>query len=137
MYIAAQDGECREKTMTVAPDGTVWFETLVENAGVPGRASGNTGYTVTAGAFMGDWWTAAHLYRDWALRQRWASKGKIAFRSDFPKKAIDTQRKQPPDAGERGQHKDSTKINVAQLTDDEFDKLPESKKAQLRGDFLA
>ncbi len=90
MYIAAQDGECREKTMTVAPDGTVWFETLVENAGVPGRASGNTGYTVTAGAFMGDWWTAAHLYRDWALRQRWASKGKIAFRSDFPKKAIDT-----------------------------------------------
>ena len=90
VYVAAHDPTCRAKMMTVAPDGTVWFETLVENAGVPGKASGKIVYSVTVGAFTGDWWTAAHIYRDWALRQRWASKGKIAFRSDYPKKATDT-----------------------------------------------
>ena len=53
-----------------------------------------------------------------------------------PKKAIDTQRRQPPDAGERGVHRDESKIRVAELSDEEFDKLPESKKAQLRGDVI-
>ena len=90
IYIAAQDPECRAKTITVAPDGTVWFETLVENAGIPRKASGSIGYSVTVGAFRGDWWTAAHLYRDWALKQRWTAKGKIAFRADYPKKPLDT-----------------------------------------------
>ena len=90
VYVAAHDPECRAKIMTVAPDGTVWFETTVENAGIPGKASGSIGYTVTVGCFRGDWWTAAHLYRDWALRQRWAAKGKIAFRADYPKKPLDT-----------------------------------------------
>jgi len=90
VYVAAQDPECRAKTLTVAPDGTAWFETMVENAGIPGQASGSIGYAVTVGAFKGDWWTAAHLYRDWALRQRWAAKGKIACRADFPKKPLDT-----------------------------------------------
>ena len=90
VYVAAHDPECRIKTLTVAPDGTVWFETLVENAGVPGQTACSPQYPVAVGCFKGDWWTAAHIYRDWALRQRWAAKGRIAFRDDFPKKAADT-----------------------------------------------
>jgi hypothetical protein len=52
------------------------------------------------------------------------------------KKAIDTQKRQPPDTSARGVNKDDTKINVDALDDDEFDALPESKKRELRGDFV-
>ncbi|AER56107.1 hypothetical protein DSC_07280 [Pseudoxanthomonas spadix BD-a59] len=50
-------------------------------------------------------------------------------------KAVDTAKRQPPDAGDRGVNRDSTKIRIAELSDAEFDKLPESKKAELRGDY--
>ena len=90
VYVAAHDPECRAKTLTVSPEGTVWFETPVEDAGVPGRAADGPKYAVKVGCFRGDWWTAAHLYRDWALKQRWTAKGRIAFRADYPKKPLDT-----------------------------------------------
>ncbi len=51
-------------------------------------------------------------------------------------KAVDTMKKQPPDASDRGVNKDDTKINPRELSEDEFDALPESKKAQLRGDLI-
>ena len=51
-------------------------------------------------------------------------------------KAVDTTRRQPPDASNRGVNRDGTKIKVATLSDDDFDKLPESKKAELRGDHI-
>jgi hypothetical protein len=50
-------------------------------------------------------------------------------------KAVDTAKRQPPDAGDRGVNRDSTKIRIAELSDADFDKLPESKKAELRGDY--
>lgn len=53
------------------------------------------------------------------------------------KDAIDKANRQPPEAGDRGVNKDDVKINVAQLSDEEYDKLPESTKAKLRGDFGA
>lgn len=90
VYFAAHDRECYHKMLTISPDGTVWFETVVEHAGIPGKAAGEPKFAVTAGCFKGDWWTAAHIYRDWALKQHWAAKGKIAYRTDFPKKAADT-----------------------------------------------
>lgn len=51
-------------------------------------------------------------------------------------KAVDTMKKQPPDASDRGVNKDDTKINPRELSEEEFDALPESKKAQLRGDLI-
>lgn len=60
---------------------------------------------------------------------------KPATRKPDVKKAVDTQKKQPPDASSRGVDKDSTKIRVTELDDEAFDALPESKKAELRGDF--
>ena len=51
-------------------------------------------------------------------------------------KAVDTSRRQPPDASNRGVNRDSTKIKVTALSDEEFEKLPESKKAELRGDHI-
>lgn len=50
-------------------------------------------------------------------------------------KAIDTQKKQPPDTSDRGTNRDDSSVKPSALSEDEWEKLPESKKAQLRGDF--
>lgn len=50
------------------------------------------------------------------------------------KQAIDLNKRQPPDASNAGVNKDDQKINVMTLSEEEFEKLPESKKRQLRGD---
>ena len=60
----------------------------------------------------------------------------IAKKTDVAK-SIDTNRRQPPDTSERGVNKDESRINPMQLTEDDFDKLPDSKKRELRGDFAA
>ena len=60
------------------------IETAVENAGVVGKAADGPGFEVTVRPFRGDWWAAARIYREWAMRQKWAAKGPIAKRSDFP-----------------------------------------------------
>lgn len=60
------------------------IETPVENAGVVGKAANGPGFPVTIRPFKGDWWQAARIYREWALRQKWAAKGPIAKRADFP-----------------------------------------------------
>jgi hypothetical protein len=46
-----------------------------------------------------------------------------------------TSKKQPPDGGDNFDES-RTKINVRELTDEEFNALPLSKRQQLRGDFL-
>lgn len=51
------------------------------------------------------------------------------------KKALDTVKRQPPDASTKGVNKDSTKVDGSKLTDEEWDALPESQKAKLRGDW--
>lgn len=54
-----------------------------------------------------------------------------------PKKAVEHGKKQPPDSSKSGVNKDDTTIDVAGLSDEEFDKLPESLKAKYRGDAIA
>ena len=41
-------------------------------------------YPVAVGIFHGDWYTAARIYRKWAIRQPWCAKGTIAERDDLP-----------------------------------------------------
>ena len=89
LYIAAHDADQRIKTLR-HDKMCVWFDTPVENAGLVGRAADGPGYAVTIKAFRGDWWEAARMYREWALKQAWAAKGPIAGRTDFPKAMADT-----------------------------------------------
>ena len=84
LYFAAEDPDARIKRMFVW-DVDTWFETPVENAGVVGKADEGPRYPVAIGAFKGDWWQAAKRYRKWALKQKWAAKGPLATRTDFPK----------------------------------------------------
>ena len=88
MYYAAEDPDARIKRMFVW-DVDAWFTTPVENAGVIGKAARDPGYPVVIGAFKGDWWQVAKRYRRWALKQKWAAKGPIATRTDFPKSMLE------------------------------------------------
>jgi hypothetical protein len=60
------------------------IEAPVSNAGELGRAAKGPGFSVTVRPFVGDWWQAAKIYREWALQQKWAAKGPIIGRKDFP-----------------------------------------------------
>lgn len=83
IMIHADDPDARMKTLWVN-DLCVEFRTSVENAGVVGRAADGPLYAVKIGAFKGDWWKVAKRYRDWALKQKWAAKGPIKMRRDYP-----------------------------------------------------
>jgi hypothetical protein len=58
----------------------------------------------------------------------------LARRTDVSKN-VDASERTPPRGGRSGGDNPG-KIDVSKLTDDEFDKLPESKKSQLRGDVM-
>ena len=42
-------------------------------------------YDFAVGPFTGDWYDAARIYRRWALKQKWCSKGPLRVRTDIPK----------------------------------------------------
>lgn len=90
VYVAAHDPDGRIKDICMDDWNSVWFSTHVENSGVPGRAASGPKYPVVVDVFRGDWWQAARKYRAWALRQRWAEKGRIVDRHDYPRAMCET-----------------------------------------------
>jgi hypothetical protein len=86
LYYAAYDGAGYYKHFSFGPkdDGRtldLFVKHFPEGQGLPG-----TGYTspfpVVIGAFQGDWFTAAKLYRQWAVKQVWCSRGTLEQRAD-------------------------------------------------------
>lgn len=51
-------------------------------------------------------------------------------------KKIAAQKKQPPEVKSEGQGKREEKNEIAEMSDEEFDALPASAKARLRGDYI-
>lgn len=51
------------------------------------------------------------------------------------KRALETQKRQPPDMSNAGVDSNAPKIDVSKMTDEEWDALPASTRAKLRGDF--
>ena len=86
LYFAAHDSAARIKTLTISKEHDLAFATPVENAGLPGKAAEGPRYAVTVAALAGDWWSAAKLYRGWALTTPWTAKGPIVGRADYPKR---------------------------------------------------
>ncbi|MEA3401352.1 MAG: DUF6259 domain-containing protein [Armatimonadota bacterium] len=86
LYWAFHDGDGYHKRVVydnkVAP-GTIVFkmEHVPENCLTPGQDYRST-YPVALGAYEGDWWDAARIYREWALGQKWAQAGPIETRQD-------------------------------------------------------
>ena len=85
LYLAAHDPDFRIKKIVAGKGLDVRFDTIVEDAGIVGKAAEGPRYAVTLATYRGDWWRAAKRYRAWALRQKWAAKGPIAKRKDYPK----------------------------------------------------
>lgn len=85
LYIAAHDGASRAKSLCLTSAQDFCILVPAENAGVPG-AGAESSFAVVVAPYEGDWWKAAKKYRAWALRQKWASKGPIATRSDYPER---------------------------------------------------
>ncbi len=54
----------------------------------PRRGSRELEYDTVLGSFQGDWYTAAEIYRDWALRQKWATP--LTRRDDVPAWLLDS-----------------------------------------------
>ena len=90
LYLAAHDSDAVNKSVIFSKGAGISFLTPVENDGVPGKAAKGPRYPVVVSAFRGDWWTAAHIYRDWAVKQKWCAKGKIAVRKDYPRRISET-----------------------------------------------
>jgi len=42
-------------------------------------------YDCVIGPFQGDWYDACQIYRRWAIRQTWCSRGPLAVRKDIPR----------------------------------------------------
>jgi hypothetical protein len=94
LYFATYDSNIYTKRFFYDVDGVNerlrWDLKCYPNAmGVPG-----SDYTMTfdavIGVYIGDWITAAKMYRKWALNQKWCSKGKLKNRNDIPKWFFDT-----------------------------------------------
>lgn len=85
LYAAAHDPEAGVKQPRAlnGASGTVEFGFTTQPAamGVP-AAEGALGYEVAIGAFDGDWFDAAKIYREWALGQFWTRLGPISERED-------------------------------------------------------
>lgn len=63
-----------------------------------------------------------------------AKAGKPPVKKTDLDKVADTQRRQPPDVANKGSDKDDITIDPDKLSDEEWDKLPKSKRAAMRGD---
>ncbi len=89
LYLATHDSSAYVKKFgydSDRPGRTLEYKVMnyPENMGVPGNNSYKMPYEVIVGIYNGDWITASKLYRDWAVDQKWCSKGKLINRSDIP-----------------------------------------------------
>lgn len=96
MYFAAHDPTAGHKRFVCAPDsdrGRLRLAIVNYPAGM-GRRAGlyELPYQAAIGAFAGDWYTAARLHREWALRSApWMAQGELRARDTTPAwlKAVD------------------------------------------------
>ena len=89
LYLALDDGEGYRKffgfTPDPAPEALKYTAThCPANMGFPAEDYRMT-YDACIGPFQGDWYDACRIYRKWALKQRWCSKGPLSSREDIPR----------------------------------------------------
>jgi len=84
IYFASMDSEARAKDFVVeSASSNMCLVHYPENMGVTG--SDYPGYYPTEfGVYRGTWLEAVQRYRAWALRQKWAQRGKLSERTDVP-----------------------------------------------------
>lgn len=85
LYFAAEDGEGNPKWLNFFKNGQDRLEaTFIHGCQdmAPGRGI-DPGYSVQVALLEGrDWYEAADRYKDWAIRQRWCSRGFVSDRAE-------------------------------------------------------
>ncbi|MBM4030435.1 MAG: hypothetical protein FJ291_01460 [Planctomycetes bacterium] len=85
LYLACHDPQAWPKRFSLNPLGEFHFQAPAPNRGLPGKAY-KPPFPVVVGAYRGDWWQGAKLYRQWALAEAtWTQKGPITKRKDTPR----------------------------------------------------
>jgi uncharacterized protein DUF6259 len=79
----ARDPKAWPKKFHVEPGGELRYAVFPEDMGKPGTGA-RLPFPVSIESFRGSYWTAAKLYRSFALTAPWAARGPIAGRKDFP-----------------------------------------------------
>jgi len=85
LYMAAHDGNANVKIVSLTAEQHATFKLMTENQGVAG-SDRLPSFPYVIAAYRGDWWTAAKMYRQWGLQQKWSRKGWLATRTDIPTK---------------------------------------------------
>ena len=90
LYYAAHDGRASTKKLGFSSDGAsgdvrMSLGQYPEGMGAPAK-SYEQPYDAVIGVFKGDWFAATKIYRAWALKQKWCSKGRLADRADVSPK---------------------------------------------------
>jgi len=83
LYLAAHDPDCFYKEFLYEEGVTYKMRNFPEEMGSPGK-NFTLPYKAVVGIFDGDWIDAAKVYRNWATKQKWCSKGKLSERNDIP-----------------------------------------------------
>ena len=76
LYVAAHDPKHYYKRYTMKPGNHLALKVYVPDMGVP-KTSYRQSYDFRIGPIRGDWYDAARIYREWALKQSWCSRGKV------------------------------------------------------------
>ncbi len=87
LYYAAHDGGARTKKLAFSSKGDGGSDMRMslgqypEGMGTPGK-NYEQPFDAVIGVYRGGWFEASKIYRAWALKQKWCSKGRIADRRD-------------------------------------------------------
>ena len=87
LYLAAYDGQGHSKRFSFSADTdnrllNYRISHNPRNLGYPSEDF-EMNYDVRIGPFAGDWYDACQIYRNWAVKQVWCSKGPKSTRSDM------------------------------------------------------
>jgi len=89
LYLACHDPEAWPKRFSITPMGEFHFLFHAPNQGIAGTGFEHP-FDIAVGAYRGDWWQGAKLYRRWVVPNApWTRKGPIATRKDTPKKLLE------------------------------------------------
>ena len=88
LYLACEDTEANVKMIRpVRRDPGIRLG-IAHLGDWPEQGERTLEYAVVLGSFVGDWYAAADLYRNWALQQTWATP--LSRRSDIPQWLLDS-----------------------------------------------
>ncbi|MBN1256835.1 MAG: hypothetical protein JXA52_03935 [Planctomycetes bacterium] len=93
IYFAAYDSQARFKRFGMYQDSKTSVSMVMTNypdERIKANLDYKSPYAVKVGLFSGKWYDASKIYREWALQQRWCSKGTTRSRKDIPKWLKDT-----------------------------------------------